>query len=63
MPRNPALWVTLILLVIVLFGSKRLPDAAKSIGQSIKAFKTEMDPEEPRDSKDPQAGSTDTNKS
>jgi sec-independent protein translocase protein TatA len=63
MPRNPALWVTLILLVIVLFGAKRLPDAARSIGQSIKAFKTEMDPDEPGNSKDPQAGSTDTNKS
>lgn len=63
MPRNPALWITLILLAIVLFGAKRLPDAARSIGQSIKAFKTEMDPEESGDPKDPAAGSIDTNKS
>lgn len=45
MVRNPTLWAVLILLVIVLFGAKRLPDAAKSIGQSLKAFKSEMEPE------------------
>lgn len=33
----------LILLVIVLFGARRLPDAAKSVGKSIKIFKSEMD--------------------
>ena len=45
MVRNPAWWGALILLVIVLFGAKRLPDAAKSIGQSLKVFKSEMEPE------------------
>lgn len=35
--------IILLLLVIVLFGSKRLPDAAKSVGKSIKAFKSEME--------------------
>ena len=38
MVRNPALWAALILLVIVLFGAKRLPDAVKSVAQSLKAF-------------------------
>ena len=33
----------LLLLVIVLFGAKRLPDAAKSVGRSIRIFKSEMD--------------------
>jgi sec-independent protein translocase protein TatA len=33
----------LLLLVIVLFGSKRLPDAARSVGRSIRIFKSEMD--------------------
>jgi sec-independent protein translocase protein TatA len=41
--RNPTLWAVLILLAIVLFGSRRLPEAARSIGQSIKAFKSEME--------------------
>ena len=33
----------LILLVIVLFGAKRLPDAARSVGRSIRIFNAEMD--------------------
>jgi len=56
---SPAALV-LLLLVIVLFGAKRLPDAAKSVGKSIKVFKSEMDTEK---SNDPDAGSTDANKS
>jgi len=47
--RNPTLWAVLILLAIVLFGARRLPDAAKSIGQSIKAFKSEMETDKPTD--------------
>jgi sec-independent protein translocase protein TatA len=35
--------IILILLVIVLFGAKRLPDAARSVGRSIRIFKAEMD--------------------
>jgi sec-independent protein translocase protein TatA len=56
---SPAALV-LLLLVIVLFGAKRLPDAAKSVGKSIKVFKSEMDTEKSNDS---EAGSIDTNKS
>ena len=56
---SPAALV-LLLLVIVLFGAKRLPDAAKSVGKSIKVFKSEMDTEK---STDPDAGSIDANKS
>jgi sec-independent protein translocase protein TatA len=33
----------LLLMVIVLFGAKRLPDAARSLGRSIRIFKSEMD--------------------
>lgn len=28
--------------VVVLFGSQRLPDAARSLGRSLRIFKTEM---------------------
>ncbi len=35
--------IILLLLVIVLFGAKRLPDAARSVGRSIRIFKSEMD--------------------
>ena len=33
----------LLLIVIVLFGAKRLPDAARSVGRSIRIFKSEME--------------------
>ncbi len=60
--RNPTLWAVLILIAIVLFGARRLPDAAKSIGQSIKAFKSEMEPEKADDPNDPESGSIDSTK-
>jgi sec-independent protein translocase protein TatA len=59
MVRNPYLWGSLILLVIVLFGAKRLPDAAKSIGQSLKAFKSEMEPESEDENKKGESSNTD----
>ncbi|MCP2251517.1 sec-independent protein translocase protein TatA [Prauserella aidingensis] len=33
--------IILVLVVVVLFGAKRLPDAARSIGKSMKVFKAE----------------------
>jgi len=44
--------IILLLLVIVLFGAKRLPDAAKSVGKSIKIFKSEMEPNKETETKD-----------
>jgi sec-independent protein translocase protein TatA len=44
--------IILLLLVIVLFGARRLPDAAKSVGKSIKAFKSEMESDKPTEPKD-----------
>jgi sec-independent protein translocase protein TatA len=46
----------------VLFGARRLPEAAKSIGQSIKAFKSEMETDKADDSKDPESGPIDSTK-
>ncbi len=40
--RNPVLIMTLILIVIVLFGFKRLPDVASAIGQSLKILKKDV---------------------
>ena len=59
MVRNPALWAALILLVIVLFGAKRLPDAVKSVAQSLKAFKSEMEPESEDANKKGESSNTD----
>ncbi|HWD02465.1 MAG TPA: Sec-independent protein translocase subunit TatA [Amycolatopsis sp.] len=33
--------IVLVLVVVLLFGAKRLPDAARSIGKSMKIFKAE----------------------
>ncbi len=34
--------VVILLIVLLLFGAKRLPDVAKGLGRSIKAFKDGM---------------------
>ena len=35
-------WIVLIGLVVVLFGYKKLPDASRSLGRSLRIFKTEI---------------------
>lgn len=35
-------WAILIVVVLVLFGAKRLPEMAKAVGQSARAFKGEI---------------------
>jgi sec-independent protein translocase protein TatA len=40
---KPSLLFILILVVILLFGYKRLPDAARGIGRSLRVFKAETD--------------------
>lgn len=34
--------VIIVALVALLFGAKRMPDAARSVGQSLRIFKSEM---------------------
>lgn len=41
MPRGQELIVILIV-IAVLFGAKRLPDSARSLGRSMRIFKSEM---------------------
>lgn len=36
----------LLLVVLVLFGGKRLPDAARGLGRSLRIFKAEMKADE-----------------
>jgi sec-independent protein translocase protein TatA len=35
-------WLILALLVVVLFGAKRLPDVARGVGRSLRIFKAEV---------------------
>ena len=39
---QPWHWIVVIAIVLLLFGSTRLPGLAKSVGQSMKIFKKEM---------------------
>ena len=39
---SPWHWAILAVVIIVLFGAKRLPDAARSLGKSMRIFKSEM---------------------
>ena len=35
-------WIIVLLVILVLFGAKKIPDLAKGIGKGIKDFKKEM---------------------
>jgi sec-independent protein translocase protein TatA len=39
---SPWHWAIIAVVVIVLFGSKKLPDAARSLGKSLRIFKSEV---------------------
>jgi sec-independent protein translocase protein TatA len=39
---RPSHWLVLAVVVVVLFGYKKLPDAARSVGRSLRIFKTEI---------------------
>jgi len=41
--REPSHILLLLIVVIVLFGAKRLPDSARSRGRSLRIFKSEME--------------------
>jgi sec-independent protein translocase protein TatA len=49
---QPSHWIWLILIVAVLFGGKRLPDAARYFGRSLRVFKSEMKEMKSDDTKD-----------
>jgi TatA/E family protein of Tat protein translocase len=40
--REPSHILILLIVVLVLFGAKRLPDSARSLGKSMRIFKGEM---------------------
>jgi sec-independent protein translocase protein TatA len=39
---RPTAWIVLAVVALVLFGYKRLPDASRSLGRSLRIFKSEM---------------------
>jgi sec-independent protein translocase protein TatA len=39
---SPWHWAIVLLVLVLLFGSKKLPDAARGLGRSLRIFKSEM---------------------
>ena len=39
---SPSHWAIVALLAIALFGYKKLPDASRAVGRSLRIFKTEL---------------------
>lgn len=39
---SPWHWAIVAIVVIILFGSKKLPDAARGLGRSLRIFKSEV---------------------
>jgi len=50
--------VILLIVVLVLFGAKRLPDSARSLGRSMRIFKSEMKEMTTEEKKATEEGST-----
>jgi sec-independent protein translocase protein TatA len=50
--REPSHILIILLVVVVLFGSRRLPDAAKGLGRSLRIFKSEIKEMQKDDEKD-----------
>ena len=55
---RPVEILLIVLVVLLLFGAKRLPDLARSVGRSLKIFKSEvkdLNDDKPRDDDRPRA--------
>lgn len=40
---RPGFWIVLVVLILLLFGAKRLPDLSRSVGRSLRIFKSETE--------------------
>ena len=38
---NPEIWIGLVIVGFLIFGAKRMPDAARGLGRSLRIFKAE----------------------
>jgi sec-independent protein translocase protein TatA len=57
---RPVHILILVLVVVILFGWKRLPDAARSLGRSMRIFKSEVEEMKKDGSTSPSAASSET---
>lgn len=60
---QPWAWIVILAVVLLLFGATRLPALSKSLGQSIKSFRSEMkDGESSTDAEPSNAAKSDADK-
>ena len=52
--------LVILLLVVLLFGGKKLPDAARGLGRSLRIFKSEMKADQEESKTEPVAKPDDT---
>ena len=45
-------WIVIFLIILLLFGAKRLPEIAKSLGKGIREFKKSIKGDDEEESKD-----------
>lgn len=57
---SPWHWAILAVVVILLFGAKKLPDAARSLGKSMRIFKSELREMQTENKAEPSALGTNT---
>jgi len=57
---RPVHILILVLVVLILFGWKKLPDAARSLGRSMRIFKSEVEEMKKDGQSTPSAASSDT---
>ncbi|NDJ26800.1 twin-arginine translocase TatA/TatE family subunit [Campylobacter sp. MIT 12-8780] len=43
---GPGQWLIILLIIVLLFGAKKIPELAKGLGKGIKTFKSEMSNDE-----------------
>lgn len=43
---GPGQWLIILLIIVLLFGAKKIPELAKGLGRGIKTFKSEMNSDE-----------------
>ncbi|MFE0747956.1 Sec-independent protein translocase subunit TatA [Gordonia sp. NPDC058843] len=53
-------WAIVAIVLLILFGSKKLPDAARGLGQSLRIFKSEVKEMQKDDDKDSPAAADTT---
>lgn len=46
-------WVVVLIVIVILFGSKKLPEAARGLGRSMRIFKSEIKEMQNENSEEP----------